>query len=126
MQGKYSLSIPALLPHVEGISLEKFGFKKPRDNNLGNLFKDFFIRNKSFEYYQMSSIDNFLMQVFPIYSYIDFRTKPYQEWLKENDLEENQTLQRHALTHGLSWNYFSEENSIRTFLLLDMFICYPY
>ncbi len=122
---KYTLSIPSLLIQFEGITLEKFGLKKPKNNNLLNKFRDFFSQNKTFEYFQKSSIDNFLSLSSPIYSFIDFRNIDYQDWLSQNNLEENQTLQRHALAHGLSWNYDSEENSIRVFLLLDMVACYP-
>lgn len=125
MNQKYSLSIPPLLLQFEGITLEKFGYKKRNENNPVNKFLDYFTKNKSFEYFQKSTIDNFLQLLDPIYSYIEFKKISYQKWLENNNLTENQTLQRHAIAHGLSWNYASEENSIRAFLLLDMVACYP-
>jgi hypothetical protein len=124
IEGKYTLSIPALLPHVEGIATELYGSES--DLHVGNkneYYKKIIGDNLQYTYYPKSKIDNFLEGYFPqIYKNIGNEMNDVPAWMKSHHLIENQTLQRHAIMHGGFYEYYSEENSIRVFLFLDLLI----
>ena len=124
IEEKYTLSIPALLPHVEGIATELNVYETWFNDHFKNEYYQKIIRgNLQYIRYPKSTIDNFLESYFPqIYKTIGNEMNDVPTWMKSHHLIENQTLQRHAIMHGGFYEYYSEENSIRVFLFLDLLI----
>ena len=123
--GKYSLSIPALLPQVEGILTSIVGKRNPKvdggmekwagaaiEKGYGTLelevYKDALIR-------YITGI-KFYGSIRPDY----FTPVEYSNWLKTNGLKGSQVLNRHAILHGVQIDYASKENSLRAFFILDV------
>ncbi len=119
--GKYTLSIPALLPLVEGILIELVG---PRDKGYGVWVEDAiadWYSSAMHEAYKDATIE--YVTGIKVYGRVDpayFTPQRYPEWLNLQGLEGNQVLQRHAILHGVQTDYASEENSLRAFFLLDV------
>ncbi len=115
--GKYTLSIPTLLPQIEGIlsdfTGEPAGHPTPMFKNafesqypevLKTVSKDILVglATSKFLYGGINSQD--------------FTSEKFVAWLASN---ENGSLNRHAILHGVHINYSSEINSLRVFMLLD-------
>ena len=114
LSGKYTLSIPALLPQIEGIARNFIG--KPRGSKTILVEA---IEKGEFGFITSRTIE--LLQKYirnTAYHYVPF--DEFEEWLKERSLLEEKTLHRHAILHGVQLNYASEMNSLRAFLLLDV------
>lgn len=102
-QGKYYLSIPALLAQIEGIiasgfnhegymgerTLKNYIEQLSRSNNeiIGEIFKSFYL--------------NYILAGFA------------------HGSEANSSLSRHAILHGGDISYGTKENSLKTIILLD-------
>jgi hypothetical protein len=115
IDNKYTLSIPALLPLVEGILKEITDSPEQPDKVLGRLLGDFFR-----EAYKDAVLEYVAERM---YCYVDseyFTPERFPEWLKSRSLRGAKTLQRHAILHGVHIDYASRENSLRVFLLLDV------
>ncbi len=112
IQKKYTLSIPVLSPHIEGIltdwilgqkkiSLDSFRDKKKWFKNLQSGLEGGFITDYMLDF---------------LFEYLD-KTSLFAgfEWSKEDGV----TLNRHKLAHGKRINYDTELNSLKVILLLD-------
>ena len=122
ISGKWTLTIPALLPHVEGIAWEILVAEGL------HLEKSTLVRHKGGNNY-LSSLFGYLpaSEVNPtkdviidslldylegtLYSYHDFKHRP------ETPLQFQ--LKRHAILHGHDTKYDTRINSLRCFLALD-------
>ena len=119
---KWTLTIPALIPHIEGIAGEIL-----LANKL-SLSKDAIIVSKGQKTYPSSlfgklradtvtpTMDVVISSLLyylegTLYEYKDFRDYPKVRRLS--------TLNRHAIMHGYQVNYASRLNSLRCFLALD-------
>lgn len=104
--GKYTLSIPALMPNIEGIiryfMSDKYGISK---RSFAPIYKEFKDNVKGFED---------IMAVYVI-QYID---KLFCNFDPENPNEVDD-FSRHKLLHGFSSHYHSEVNSLKIILYLD-------
>lgn len=122
MAGQYTLSIPALLPLVEGILTSMIGPR--RFPGTGRWVGDA-IENMLDAFLSEVRKDAVLAYVtgYALYGEIPpaYRTpEKYPIWLEDKGLEGRQSLQRHAILHGLQFDYHSKENSLRAFLILDV------
>ncbi len=116
--GKYTLSIPALLPQAEGVlsSITGKGAGKPYKlfdetiqqeypDILNNIAKDILLRFAT-SLYKGIKPEHFTADKLPL-------------WLKSEGIKESDFMNRHAILHGIHVNYASKINSLRVFLLLD-------
>ncbi len=113
LAGRYTLSIPAILPQVEGIASEILGVSpgRPRD-----IIRDVVTA----QYPDFSSAvarDALISYLMLGYGWGDFAQ--FAAWLQQHQTTEQELLHRHAILHGVQVNYASRENSLRAFLLLD-------
>jgi hypothetical protein len=115
--GKYRLSIHALLPHIEGIISDyvysKLGDSIPfRQESKTKKFQDLLL-NKELSLYTFNAVVESTIDF--ILTGPPFRT--FDNWsVKLDDLFPN----RHVVEHGrYDDSIFTEENSIKVFLLLD-------
>lgn len=118
--GKYTLSIPALLPQVEGIlsSVTKKSAGRPKKLLSEALSKDQseFLSEVSEGLLLKLATSSFLYnEIDPVY----FLPEKFSEWLRSQGLIEENIMNRHAILHGIQINYSSKINSLRAFLLLD-------
>lgn len=118
--GKYTLSIPALLPQVEGIlsSVTKKSAGRPKKLLSEALRKDQseFLSEVSEGLLLKLATSSFLYnEIDPIY----FSPEKFSEWLSSQGMVEENIMNRHAILHGIQINYPSKINSLRAFLLLD-------
>jgi hypothetical protein len=120
-QGKYTLSIPALLPLVEGITREALG------QNLKHMipaFTDLVGRYGETDFTDLVFIDILLLLIKDplLYGEIPddyFDPVKFAKWIEEQGIEQHAYLNRHAIMHGVQTQYATEINSLRAFLLLD-------
>jgi hypothetical protein len=123
--GKYTLSIPALLPQIEGIlsSLTRTPAGKPTktfkseiekryDDVIPSLSKDILLSLVTSPILYGSTGKNSQF----------FTPEKFPDWLAQEGLTINQVFNRHAILHGVQIEYESKINSLKTFLLLDV-IC---
>lgn len=107
-EGRYALSIPALLPLVDGLAAEIVDAPTWRPLNA--------INNAANEYHltEQEPWSECLLTVITeqVYKTCDFRSTA---------LPTATTLNRHAVLHGRVARYASEANSLRTILLVDVF-----
>ncbi len=105
IEGKYNLSIPAILPHLEGIIVEALEFNgKMRPGELKRLLESMLDQEESFDtalksYY----LENVLVGF-------------------EHGKEPESFLSRHSILHGNDVMYGSHENSLKLILLIDFTI----
>jgi hypothetical protein len=122
--GQYVLSIPALLPLVEGILTDIIGRRAVRHEGMPTWARTA-IEGMYMEALQAASRD-IVIQFFSeitMYGRVDpiyFTPARFPEWVRMQGLTEDQVLQRHAILHGVQIHYGSKENSLRAFLLLDV------
>ena len=118
----YVLSIPTLLPAIEGVLNEIAGIRRG-NSKISELAKEIF----SDDYYEgMRAASKDIIIEFisgsEFYGSIPnefFTLEEFPRWVKKNGYTETQILNRHAILHGIHINYASVENSLRAFLLLD-------
>jgi hypothetical protein len=122
MSGKFTLSIPALLPQVEGILSGKTNHTAGR---VGWLLKDAVERNSLGETDVFDTLEGDLLialatDPFLFKGHIGefFSPEKYAEWLIGQGIE-NTPLNRDAILHGVQIDYATEINSLRVFFLLD-------
>lgn len=119
---KYTLSIPALLPHIEGIAGEILlasGFELKNDaivmdKGAKTYPSSLFGKLKASDvtptmYLIILSWLNYLEST--LYAYCDFKKYPKNRHFPK--------LNRHAVLHGYQINYATRINSLRCFLALD-------
>ena len=124
MDGKYTLSVPALLPVAEGILTSITGKAAARSRGTSRLARDVLERMYT-DFMREASKDAVVEFATGITLYgrvpSDYFTpEVYPEWLEENGLTGDQVLDRHAILHGVQTHYASEENSLRAFFILDV------
>jgi hypothetical protein len=120
-QGKYTLSVPSLLPLIEGMLISQLG--KPASGGVRNLATTA-IRNK----YSAGSTD-LIVEVMLEYIVserlygkvppLHFSPEEYPKWLEAQGLEPGQVLNRHAILHGIHGQYATVDNSLRVFFVID-------
>ena len=120
ISGKYTLSIPTLLPQVEGILSSIIGKSAGKLINLlkeafGKVEPDFLSSVAEDMLLKLAKSPFLLHGIEPSY----FSPEKYSEWLDKRGILEENTLNRHAILHGIQINYATKLNSLRTFLLLD-------
>ena len=120
VNGKYTLSIPTLLPQVEGVLSSITGESAGHPNQM---FKDTILNKYPDYFYYISK--NILLRLATspmLYGGITsefFTPEKYPDWVIKKGQLEDRPLNRHAILHGIQINYSSKENSLRAFLLLD-------
>jgi len=117
-EGKYRLSIPALLPHLEGIITDWIFTQLPEDNvpwgteSKTKRFRDLVLdKPPTVSTYEriVSSVIDFIVDG-PV-------LQTFRRWL---DQIERAFPNRHVVEHGrYDDSLFDQENSIKLFLLLD-------
>lgn len=114
LQGKYTLSIPAVLPLVEGIASEIVNQQPGHPNPILREA----IETRHTDLFQVIARDALLDYVMNrTYRFVRFNE--FADWLQQNGLNQQQVLHRAGILHGIQTDYASEENSLRVFLLLD-------
>lgn len=110
VNGKYSLSIPALLAQIEGIGCDLANVKhgKPK-KTLSSVA----------EKIDPALIPSISKDV--LIAYITTMAYEHTDKLAEDGVPFDSILQRHAILHGMTYTYATEENSLRAFFLLDSF-----
>jgi hypothetical protein len=125
INGKYTLSIPALLPLVEGILTDIVGRRATRaDGNISG-WAGTAIETMYLDSFRESSKDALIAFITgaSVYGGVDpayFTPSAFPTWLANHGLNGKQILQRHAILHGVQTDYDSKENSLRAFLILDV------
>jgi len=124
IDGKYTLSIPALLPMVEGILIDIIGSRPKKGESMsdwvGNAIDDMCTD------FMQASLKNIILAFLTgvtVYKGIDkkyFTPDMFPQWLDDNNYAAKDILNRHAILHGVFVDYPSKENSIRTFMILDV------
>ena len=115
LSGKYTLSVPALLPHVEGIGATILGTIPGSGKKIASEIKMIVQQDHS----DLDAVGrDVAMEVLEqLYTWIDFAAFAME--LQKRGVVEERSLHRHAILHGVEVDYGSEENSLKTFLLLD-------
>lgn len=122
MQRKYTLSVPALLPIIDGTLNEIRGRKtgERADNWIAGVLED--IQSDFMAASTKDALKAFLT------GYTGFKSIPpeyftpdrFPEWLDQNHFLASEILNRHAILHGIHIDYASKINSLRAFLILDV------
>lgn len=115
VEGMYTLSIPALLPQIEGVAGNILGMSIARKTkgHIGELLEE--------EYpivFSTASKDlliRFVTEV--LYTGADYDN--FSSSLESMGFAESDFLNRPAILHGVHINYANEGHSLRAFLLLD-------
>ncbi len=123
IRGEYELSIPSLLPVIEGVLIGVAGRSKKGNQSMANFARSI-LTDDYFDVMKEASKDAMVMFVSgsTFYGAIPpeyFLPAKFSQWLNQNGFSEDQILNRHAILHGVQLNYASPENSLRAFLLLD-------
>jgi len=125
IEGRYTLSIPTLLPLVEGILTDIVGRRATRaDGGIRGWAGDALERlySDSLREAYRDAVITYVTGI-TVYGSVDsayFTPQRFPEWLELNGLTGDQVLQRHAILHGVQIDYASRENSLRAFFLLDV------
>jgi hypothetical protein len=120
LEHKYTLTIPALLPQIEGIALDISGNKGGHpERTIRDLVGD-----QNIEVLASVTKEAFLgmLESTLMYTYIGkdfFSPEKFPEYLANNNINAEDCLNRHAILHGVQKNYANEINSLRIFLFLD-------
>jgi predicted transcriptional regulator len=112
--GKYTLSIPALLPQIESIASELTGV--PHGKTFEAVTK---AAGRAGTEFVPAIAREVLLAYITTMAYADTRKPAFQAELLRLGVQPQQVLQRHAILHGQVVDYANEENSLRAFLLLD-------
>jgi len=131
INGKYTLSVPALLPHIEGIAreiVEKYNLPKLdkpliyRENAYGedgektypsSVFAQVGISDLSFE--EWVAVESLLY-----YLERTMYLSPRGRGKKLEDFATKDILNRHSILHGAHMKYATSMNSLKCFLALDV------
>ncbi|MEX2029355.1 MAG: hypothetical protein WD906_00060 [Anaerolineales bacterium] len=124
LRSEFTLSIPALLPLVEGSLITYLGRRfSAREGGTSGMASTA-LRAAYGDAMREATIDAILQyitghgtygRVDPVY----FHPDRYSKWLSDHGLESTQILNRHAILHGIQRAYSSPENSLRAFFLID-------
>ena len=128
IKGRWTLSIPALLPQIEGIALDiirRSGL--PQDKKSIIIDKSI---NKEIgktlpsQVFSSLSIDNFtpreMVAVYTLLYHLESQLYKSIDFLEEvSRTDQMDSLNRHAVLHGTHINYVSKTNSLKCFLVLD-------
>jgi hypothetical protein len=122
INGKYSLSIPALLPLIEGYF--ESCFSKHERKGLIIRMKEQFETVEGMDELIAESLEavleEYLFRTAYFYSptdknsYVDFKTNSL--------MPPDQILNRHGILHGFDHQYISKENSLRVFFTIDSLV----
>ena len=119
---KFTLSIPALLPQIEGILSSK---TNRTAGGVGRLLKEAVAGNSLRDIGVFSTLEDDILialaiDPFLFKGHIDefFSPEKYTEWVMSQGFE-SIPLNRHAILHGVQIDYATEINSLRVFFLLD-------
>lgn len=125
--GKFGVSVPSLLPHIEGIARElcvRYNLKPLRNplvvkdgskTHVGTVFSSVIASWLTGD--RRLAVFGFLYYLEGgFYAWVDFEST--FENMKE--IKESKDLNRHAILHGIQLNYNTELNSLRCFLVLDV------
>jgi len=122
LAGDYVLSIPALLPQIEGVVIEfaeggRYGQLEPAAKEVVRM-----ILEKSGWLTPISStpFEKEMRKFYAGTRQEEFSPGPFREKaLRDWNRPPSEILNRHAILHGVDVDYASEENSLRAFLFLD-------
>lgn len=119
--GKYTLSIPTLIPQIEGLlsSINKSPAGDPTFIFKNTIEKEYttFLSNVSRDILlELATSPVLYGGVSESY----FNTERFSYWLEQKGLMEEQLFNRAAILHGVQINYATKANSLRVFLLLDI------
>lgn len=122
LQGKYTLVVPALLAQIEGIASAILGVAAGSPKQL----IESTIEDEHTDVLRAASKDALITFVTSQAGYAriepdDFTPDRFPKWLEATGEPPGQSMNRHAVLHGVHVNYNSKENSLRVFLLLDAF-----
>jgi len=124
INGKFTLSIPALLPMIEGILTEIVG-RRPTQGERMTDWIQIAIDDMCSDFMQ-ASLKNVILTYligYTGYKSIEkeyFTPDEFPKWLEENGYSAKDILNRHAILHGVHIDYASKENSLRAFMILDV------
>jgi hypothetical protein len=119
--GRYTLSIPTLIPQIEGLLSSIF--KQPAGGPT-EMFKNALEKEYTDLLYEASKEILLSLATSPVlYGGIAeeyFIPERYPDWLNQRGYKEEQVFNRAAISHGIQINYSTKSNSVRVFLLLDI------
>lgn len=130
IDGKYTLSVPALLPHIEGIALDIIKkYDIPKLDKPLIFTKDTYGSNgvvtspsrvfaqaaATFSFEEFIAIESFL---YYLEKTLYFSPHGIRKGLRT--LKKESQLKRHAILHGVQIKYATPMNSLRCFLALDV------
>ncbi len=126
ISGKYTLVIPTLLSQVEGVASSILG--KSAGPTTG-LIRKAIQEDQQIGFLRAVSKDILIEFITSPRGYgrvgkknpEDFTPYGFSNWLKSQGIPDSQSINRHGVLHGVHLNYDSTENSLRVFLLLDVF-----
>jgi hypothetical protein len=101
---KYTLSIPTLLPHIEGTLSEYYITNTEPGKKKINIYIDYLLEEN----------DRYL----PFKGIIVDKLYEHFHWGDQY----LPSLSRHAILHGADTNYYTEINSLKVILIFDMII----
>lgn len=113
--GKYTLSLPSLLPLIEGI-LNEYVTRNKLPARCGNI-------RKVYEAV-IGDVDNYSLTTWAIVQTLRYQlensTYTYTKFEQELKKSPNgRSVSRHTVLHGISTNYHKPSNSLKVFVLLD-------
>jgi len=117
LQEKYTLSIAALLPQIEGVIRDITQW----DGVIRDRVKEAVGATSAGVLVMVMdeiAVEYYLSRVYTRRTEVEFET--FEQWLAQLDVAETDVLNRHMILHGRQTNYGSEINSLRAFLLLDV------
>lgn len=124
VDGNYTLSIPALLPQVEGILTSIVGRREARIHGGLEKWAGAAIQ-QGYGTLELEAYKDALLRFITGIEFCGsipqdyFTAAEYADWLKSQGLVGGQVLNRRAILHGVQIDYASKENSLRVFFILD-------
>jgi len=121
--GKYTLSIPTLLPIVERLLTALHG-APARSGKLPGIATEH-IQSSYSDFMREAGKDAVLHYITGtgLYGSVPaeyFTVDAFPGWLALQGLTERDVVNRHAILHGVQVDYAGKENSLRVFLLIDV------
>lgn len=121
--GKFTLSIPVILPQVEGILSSK---TNRNAGSAGRLLKDAIELNSLGDINIFNTLEDDILIALTTDPFLFkgrtfgefFTPEKYNEWVAGQGFN-SIPLNRHAILHGVQVDYGTEINSLRAFFLLD-------
>jgi hypothetical protein len=120
INGKWTLSIPTLLPHIEGISRRILSDNKWENIETKPKLKNG-ARNQTSRVFQNSDMEESSLDYLLTGILVEYLEKTVYSNFNPNQDEVSKIrgINRHAILHGLQINYATRLNSLRCFLALD-------